>query len=35
VIPTTIHGFASLLCAAFLAGIGYTVGAWLVGKVLK
>jgi hypothetical protein len=33
--PTTALGFLYLLIDGFLVGAGWTIGAWLVSRVLK
>lgn len=34
-IPTTIHSFLGLFLSAVTVGVGYTLGAWAVGRLLK
>lgn len=34
-IPTTPYGYLLLFGASLIVGVGYNVGAWLVGKILK
>lgn len=33
--PTTVQGFLTLFLAAITVGVGYSIGTWFTGKILK